>query len=322
MAYPAEIRRNLVGMRERAYGDERMDLFQAVDAYLDHLRVERGLAGNTVAAYATDLARLASFAQEQGVLEAKALDAVTITRFLVSLDRSGLSARSAARYLSAVRGLCRFLVREGALAADATALLSAPRLGRRLPTVLTLDEVERLLAAPDITRPRGRRERAMLSLMYAAGLRVTELCTLKLADLDRRRGFVKVEGKGGKRRLVPIGEVALADVEAYLAHDRTTQAEKRSSSSFALFTSSWGRPLTRQGFWKLVLRCARKAGITKPISPHKLRHSFATHLLEGNADLRSVQAMLGHANIVTTEIYTHVAPGHVRKAHQKAHPRA
>jgi len=298
-----------------------MDLFQAVDAYLDYLRVERGLTANTVAAYGTDLARLASFAQEQGVLEAKALDAVTITRFLVSLDRSGLSARSAARYLSAVRGLCRFLVREAALATDPTALLSTPRLGRRLPVVLTFEEIERLLAAPDISRPRGRRERAMLSLMYAAGLRVSELCTLKLADLDRRRGFVKVEGKGGKRRLVPIGEVALADVEAYLAHDRTAKAGRGPSSS-ALFTSSWGRPLTRQGFWKLVLRCARKAGITKPISPHKLRHSFATHLLEGNADLRSVQAMLGHASIVTTEIYTHVAPGHVRKAHQKAHPRA
>jgi integrase/recombinase XerD len=306
-----------------------MDLFHAVDAYLDHLRVERGLAANTVSAYATDLARLASFAHRQGVAAVGDLDAVAVTRFLVELDRAGLSARSAARYLSAVRGLCRFLVRERHVAADPTALLATPRLGRRLPTVLTFEEVERLLSAPDITRARGLRDRAMLSLMYAAGLRVSELCALKIGDLDRRRGFVSVLGKGGKRRLVPVGEVALADLDAYLAHGRTLKSRSASPSGggarphrAALFLSSWGRPLSRQGFWKLVVRYARQASITKPISPHKLRHSFATHLLEGDADLRSVQAMLGHANIATTEIYTHVAPDHVRRAHQKAHPRA
>jgi integrase/recombinase XerD len=307
-----------------------VDLFQAVDAYLDYLRVERGLAANTVSAYATDLARLASFAQDRRAAGLKDLDAVLVTRFLVELDRAGLSARSAARYLSSVRGLCRFLIRERHLEGDPTALLTAPRLGRRLPTVLTFDEVERLLAAPDVTRPRGLRDRAMLSLMYAAGLRVSELCALKVGDLDRRRGFVSLLGKGSKRRLVPVGEVALADVDAYLAagrkpreaRSRTPRRAPGRPDHPALFLSSWGRPLSRQAFWKLVVRYARQAGIGKPISPHKLRHSFATHLLEGNADLRSVQAMLGHANIATTEIYTHVAPDHVRRAHQKAHPRA
>lgn len=296
-----------------------MDLSAAVDAYLDHLRVERGLAANSVASYATDLAKLATFAEEQGTCDTEKLDAVVVTRFLVSLDKSGLAARSAARHLSAVRGFCRFLLRERQTPSDPTALLVPPRLGRRLPVVLTFDEVSRLLAAPDVTRPRGRRDRAMLSMMYAAGLRVSELCALKPGDVDRQRGFLSVLGKGQKRRLVPVGEVALADLEVYLAGPRP---EHRGRGAPTLFLSSWGKPLSRQAFWKLVLRYARQVGITKPISPHKLRHSFATHLLERGADLRSVQAMLGHANIATTEIYTHVAPDHVRRAHQKAHPRA
>jgi integrase/recombinase XerD len=283
------------------------------------LRVERGLSSNSVSSYATDLGKLAAFAEERGVVDTEKLDSVVVARFLVSLDRSGLAARSAARHLSAVRGFCRFLVRERQTPADPTALLTAPKLGRRLPVVLSFDEVIRLLEAPDITRPRGRRDRAMLSMMYAAGLRVSELCALKPADVDRQRGFVSVLGKGQKRRLVPVGEVALADLEAYLA---APHPEHRARGPATLFVSSWGKPLSRQAFWKLVLRYARQVGITKPISPHKLRHSFATHLLERGADLRSVQAMLGHANIATTEVYTHVAPDHVRRAHQRAHPRA
>lgn len=296
-----------------------MDLSTAVDAYLDHLRVERALAPNSISSYASDLAKLASFAEENGVTTTEAVDAVVVTRFLVSLDRAGLGARSATRHLSAVRGFCRFLSRERWIGADPTADIATPRLGRRLPAVLTFEEVVRLLEAPDLTKPRGRRDRAMLSLMYAAGLRVSELCALKTSDLDQRRGFVNVLGKGGKRRLVPVGEVALVDVEAYTKGPRPARAGRAHP---ALFLSSWGRPLTRQGFWKLLLRYARKVGITKPISPHKLRHSFATHLLERGADLRSVQALLGHANIGTTEIYTHLTADHVRRAHQKSHPRA
>lgn len=296
-----------------------MDLSTAVDAYLDHLRVERALAPNSISSYASDLAKLGTFAEQNGVTTTEALDAVVVTRFLVSLDRAGLGARSAIRHLSAVRGFCRFLTRERWIGADPTADIATPRLGRRLPAVLTFEEVVRLLEAPDLTKPRGRRDRAMLSLMYAAGLRVSELCTLRTSDLDQRRGFVNVLGKGGKRRLVPVGEVALLDIDAYL---KAPRQERAGRAHPALFLSSWGRPLSRQAFWKLVLRYARKVGITKPISPHKLRHSFATHLLERGADLRSVQALLGHANIGTTEIYTHLTPDHVRRAHQKSHPRA
>jgi integrase/recombinase XerD len=296
-----------------------VDLSAAIDAYLDHLRVERALAPNSITAYATDLAKLASFAETQGSTQTEEIDRVVVTRYLVSLDKAGLGARSAARHLSAVRGFCRFLVRERLMASDPTGDLAPPRLGRRLPAVLTLEEVMRLLDAPDPTRPRGLRDRAMLSLMYSAGLRVSELCALKTGDVDARRGFVSVLGKGGKRRLVPVGEVALSDLEAYLQGGRQTRAPR---SHPALFLSSWGKPLSRQAFWKLVHRYARKVGITKPISPHKLRHSFATHLLEGGADLRSVQALLGHANIATTEVYTHLTPDHVRRAHRKSHPRA
>lgn len=296
-----------------------MDLCSSVDAYLDHLRVERALAPNSIFAYASDLAKLATFAEDRGVTTTEEIDAVVIARFLVSLDRAGLGARSATRHLSAVRGFCRFLARERWIKADPTSEIATPRLGRRLPAALNFEEVMRLLDAPDLTKPRGRRDRAMLSLMYAAGLRVSELCALKTRDLDQRRGFVNVLGKGGKRRLVPVGEVALADVDVYL---KGAPAARTGRAPSALFLSSWGRPLSRQAFWKLVLRYARKAGITKPISPHKLRHSFATHLLERGADLRSVQALLGHANIATTEIYTHLTPDHIRQAHRKAHPRA
>jgi integrase/recombinase XerD len=296
-----------------------VDLSAGIDAYLDHLRVERGLAPNSVASYAADLAKLASFAETQNVGQTEELDRVTITRFLVFLDKRGMKARSAARHLSAIRGFCKFLVHERLVAADPTALVDLPRLGRKLPLVLSFDEVSRLLAAPDVTRPRGRRDRAMLSVMYAAGLRVSELCNLRIGDIDRQRGFVNVLGKGQKRRLVPIGEIALEDVDAYLAGPRPAQ---RTRGAPALFLSSWGKPFSRQAFWKLILRYGRKVGITKPISPHQLRHSFATHLLERGADLRSVQAMLGHANIATTEVYTHVAPDHVRRTHRKSHPRA
>jgi integrase/recombinase XerD len=295
-----------------------VDLSVAIDAYLDHLRVERALAANSVASYATDLAKLARFAESRGVVDSEKLDPVTITHFVVELDKSGLAARSASRHLSAVRGFCRFLVKERQAPADPTALLSPPRLGRRLPKFLTLDEVMRLLSAPDPQKPRELRDRAMLSLMYAAGLRVSELCSLKLTDLDAKRLVVAVLGKGGKRRLVPIALAAMEEVEAYLG----SRLRVAKPGETALFVSSWGGPLTRQAFWKLVVKYARRVGIDKAISPHKLRHSFATHLLEGGADLRSVQAMLGHANIATTEIYTHVAPDHVRRAHRSAHPRA
>ena len=290
-----------------------------VDAYLDHLRAERGLSPRTALAYAHDLARLVDHAEAEGVTEAAALSHAIVAGFLVQLGRDGISARSAARYLSSVKGFTRFLVHERVLREDPCSLIDAPRVGRRLPQVLTADEVMTLLEAPNRSMPRGRRDRAMLHTMYAAGLRVSELVGLRVADVDLRRGVVSAFGKGNKRRLVPLGQVALDAIGEYLA-DRAQH--KRGGSSPVLFLSPRGRALSRQAFWKRVVAYARAAGIRKPVSPHKLRHSFATHLLEGGADLRSVQTMLGHVDISTTEIYTHVVGDHVRRAYAKAHPRA
>ena len=290
-----------------------------VDVYLDHLRVERGLAPRSVAAYARDLARFAEHGEGVGIDDVALISPSVVSSFLVRLGKDGLSARSAARYLSSVRGFCRFLVRERALEADPCELVDRPKIGRRLPHALSFEEMLRLLSAPPGDTPRGRRDRAMLHVMYAAGLRVSELVGLTLADVDLKRGVVSAFGKGNKRRLVPLGEVAVDKVNAYLP-DRATH--RQATTSTIMFLSPRGGALTRQAFHKNVARYARAVGIDKPVSPHKLRHSFATHLLERGADLRSVQAMLGHSDISTTEIYTHVAGDHVRRAYDKAHPRA
>lgn len=288
-----------------------------IDAYLDHLRVERALAKNTLEAYARDLNALAAAA---GDVEPSTIGPAVVTSLLATNVSRGFGARSSARQLSGLRGFFKFLVREKALAEDPTLLVERPRLGRRLPRVLSFEEIERLLAAPDVTKPRGVRDAAMLQLMYASGLRVSELVGLTIADLDRQRGLVSAFGKGGKRRLVPVGEVALSFIDRYLVEVRPLQRPRENERG--LFLSPRGRRFSRQGFWKLVKRMAVAAGITTPISPHKLRHSFATHLLQGGADLRAVQAMLGHADLGTTEIYTRVAQDHVRRQYARAHPRA
>ncbi|MDB4993202.1 MAG: Site-specific recombinase XerD [Myxococcaceae bacterium] len=293
-----------------------MDLPRWIDAYLDHLRVERALATNTLEAYARDLNRLAEHVGDKAVID---IDTGDIASLLAGNVKTGFGARSSARQLSAIRGFFRFLVREKIVPADPTAILDRPKLSRRLPRVLSFEEIERLLAAPDLTKPRGVRDAAMMHLMYASGLRVSELVTLTVADIDTKSGVVSALGKGGKRRLVPVGEAALDHIGSYLTDVRPQVATPKTT---VLFVSPRGGRLTRQGFWKLLKRYARGAGITTPISPHKLRHSFATHLLRGGADLRAVQAMLGHADLGTTEIYTRVAQDHVRAAHTKAHPRA
>lgn len=290
-----------------------------IDMYLDHLRVERALSARTVQAYSHDLVRLAAHAERAGVGEARDLSPSVVASFLVQLGRERLSARSAARYLSSVRGFCRFLMRERVLTSDPCALIDRPKIGRRLPAALTFDEVLRLLAAPAVDNKLGRRDCAMLHLMYAAGLRVSELVNLKLGDVDRKRGAVSAFGKGGKRRLVPIGELALDALSSYLEDRRRHRCADRSA---VLFLSPRGNALSRQAFFKRVKIYARAAGITKSVSPHKLRHSFATHLLERGADLRSVQVMLGHSDISTTETYTHVVGDHMRRAYGRAHPRA
>jgi integrase/recombinase XerD len=289
-----------------------------VDRYLIHLRVERGLAPRTVEAYARDLGRLLEFLETQPP-QAALLDTAMVAGFMVWLGRAGLSARSAVRYLSSVRGLCRFLVREKALASDPCALVDRPRVGRRLPRALALSEVERLLEAAAADTALARRDRAMIHVMYGAGLRVGELCGLELGHVDLRRGVVRAHGKGVRQRLVPLGEPALAALERYLVDRRTQRHAERSR---ALFLSPRGGPLTRQAFFKRLRHYAVAAGIGSKVHPHRLRHSFATHLLAGGADLRSVQALLGHADISTTEIYTHVATDHLKTSYTRAHPRA
>ena len=293
-----------------------MRLDASVDAFLDHLRVERALSPHTVAAYGRDLAKLVGFAEEQGVTRPEDVDLGLFSGWLSSLAHSGLGARSAARHLSSARGLMRFLLREGVLTADPTTQAARPRSGRKLPHTLAEHELVRLIEAPDASTMRGLRDRAMLSVAYAAGLRVSELVGLTLADVDFERGVLAVTGKGGKRRLVPMGEVALEHLEAYLA-----ARDEEQERTAVLFPSPRGGRLTRQAFWKIVRRTARAAGIRGSVHPHKLRHSFATHLLAGGADLRSVQLLLGHSDVATTEIYTHVTRDHVRRAHQRSHPR-
>lgn len=296
-----------------------MNLHGWVDAYLDHLRVERALSSRTIDAYARDLAKLCALCETRGVDSPTNLDPSLLSAYMVELGRNGIGARSACRHLSAVRGFVKFLLRERVLGADPASLVERPRTTRKLPRVLSVDEIRSILDAPDSTTFRGLRDRAMFHVLYAAGLRVSELVGLRMSDIDRKQGLVLALGKGGKRRIVPLGELALDAIDAYL---KARAAHPKASVTQALFLSPRGKPLTRQGVWKLLGAYARGVGISKPSSPHKFRHSFATHLLEGGADLRSVQALLGHANIVTTEIYTHVTDDHVRTAYRKAHPRS
>jgi integrase/recombinase XerD len=301
----------------------------ALDFYLQHLRVERALSQNTVMAYGRDLGKLLEHLEATGVTEIEAVDLGVVSAWIREISKAGLGPRSTARHLSSVRGMCKFLIREGVLRADPTELAARPRFGRKLPRALGEQEMLELIEAPSPDTLRGLRDRAMLSLMYAAGLRVSELVSLTLGDVDRARGIVSALGKGKKRRLVPLGEVALEHLTHYLDAREAEQAGKAERVGTKvrkvapiLFPSPRGGKLTRQAFWKIVGRTARGAGIRGHVHPHQLRHSFATHLLAGGADLRSVQTLLGHANIATTEIYTHVSQDRVRQAYRKAHPRA
>jgi integrase/recombinase XerD len=289
----------------------------SLSEYLEHLRVERGLAHNTVEAYAHDLREFATYVDARGVALAE-LDTEQIASFLSELAARDIGARSQARYLSSLRGLFRFLRKQRQVSSDPTLLLDRPKASNGLPTVLSRAEVDRLLAAPDVNDPGGLRDAAMLYTMYASGLRVSELVGLSLDGLSRAQGLVKVTGKGGKQRLVPIGDLACGLVDLYLTGVRAGWAREGEQ---ALFVTPRGTGMTRQAFWKIVRRRALEAGIVRPVSPHKLRHSFATHLLEGGADLRAVQVMLGHSDISTTQVYTHVMTDRLKSVHQRHHPR-
>lgn len=290
----------------------------AVDAFLSHLRIERALAENTLSAYGRDLTKLLSFLQERQLSTFQQVDADTLREFLRGLANSKISARTMARCLSTLRTFYRFALDEQLVDRDPTEAIRSPKIGRSLPKTASEHELTRLLDAPDTSTLRGLRDRAMLSLTYAAGLRASELVHLQVGDVDRRRGAVTTVGKGGKRRVVPIGQVTLVHLEEYLDARKTPRSEENSP---VLFCGHGGRAMTRQAFWKLVRKYSLGAGLSHVLHPHSLRHSFASHLLSGGADLRSVQMLLGHVSIATTEIYTHVSVDHVRRAHQTAHPR-
>lgn len=296
-----------------------MLLDQAIDGYLDHLKVERNLARNTIEAYARDLTRFRLFSAKHDIHEVSAANTEWVLEHLIALSSSGLSVRSQSRQLVALRGFFKHLLRERVIDSDPCANVELPRIGRKLPGVLSLSEVETLLDAPDLRSIYGLRDSAMLELLYATGLRVSELCRLRSADVNLQRGVLIATGKGRKQRMVPIGETALTRVREYLEQARPALDKRRSDF---LFISQRGGPLTRQAFWKAIGAYARKVGIERPISPHTLRHSFATHLLEGGADLRAVQAMLGHADISTTQVYTHLSRKHILEAYRRHHPRA
>jgi integrase/recombinase XerD len=301
----------------------RLPLDRAVDLFLDHLKVERGLSTHTLDAYGRDLARLMGFLGERGRVDVDDVTGLDITDHMIALADAGLGARSRARALVATRGLFHHLVAEHWLDADPCELVEAPRAAQRSPVVLGEKAVAELLAAPNRTTPRGIRDAAMLELLYASGLRVSELVRLPLADANLKQGFVRVTGKGKKTRMVPMGESARAAIDHYLAEVRPGWVKSRDEP--ALFLTERGKPMTRQGFWKLLGAYARAAGVRAvggAVSPHKLRHSFATHLLERGADLRAVQAMLGHADIATTQLYTHVSRAHLIEQYRRAHPRA
>jgi integrase/recombinase XerD len=299
-----------------------LPLDDGVDSFLDRAKVERGLARNTVEAYARDLARLVRFLAARGREHVDEVTAGDVTDHLIELAEARLSARSRARALVAIKSLFRHLVAERWLDADPTALIDAPKLARRHPGVVGEDAMSRLLAMPGETL-RGVRDQAMLELAYGAGLRVSELVNLGMGDVNLHAGFVRVTGKGNKTRAVPLGAPALAKIRRYLAEVRPGWA--RDPAEPGLFLTERGRPMTRQAFWKLLGRYARAAGVRLPggaVSPHKLRHSFATHLLENGADLRAVQVMLGHADIATTQLYTHVSRARIVDEYRKKHPRS
>ena len=294
-------------------------LAAAIDEYLEHLKVERRLRPNSLLAYTGDLAAFLAHAEAAGVAALAAVSPGLLGRFVGELARAGLSPRSQARRLVAVRGLFRFLREEGRLDVDPAQALRLPRLPRGLPELLSRAEVEALLAAPGTDGPLALRDTAILELLYATGCRISEALDLTLDRLHLDRAIVRLTGKGDKQRLVPLGAPAVAALQAWLTAGRPDLVR---GAVRWLFVNQRGARLSRQGFFLKLQQYALQAGITRAVSPHKLRHSFATHLLEGGADLRAVQTLLGHVDIGTTEIYTHVTREHLRERHRKHHPRA
>jgi len=287
--------------------------------YLDYLIIEKGLSDNSLLSYSADLVQYITFLEKNHINDLNNVDTAVIFSWLINLTKKGLSAKSRARHLITIRGLYKFLVNEKKVTKSPVKNVDIPKTGLALPKIMTVREVADLLDAPDIRKPREMRNAAMMEIMYGAGLRVSELILLCLQDINLDANFVRVMGKGSKERIIPIGSPARAITQKWIKEGRPSLLKKISTPY--LFIARAGNPMTRQSFWKIIKKYALLANITKNVTPHTLRHSFATHLLEGGADLRSVQTMLGHSDISTTQIYTHISKEYLMKMHQKYHPR-
>lgn len=290
-----------------------------IHAFISYLRVDKGLSQNTIESYRRDMVKFGLLVRERN-LQVSEITRSDVVAFLASLYRRGLDSRSVARHLATLRHFFRFAVIEGLIGEDPAATIEAPKTIQSLPEFLSVDEVERLLQQPDLTNIVGIRDRAMIELMYSTGIRVSELCGIRTADLKVDPGCLRCIGKGNRERLVPVGREAIEAVQRYLAESRSELLRKNVSPF--LFVNQRGKPMNRIAFWSLLGTYGRKAGLRKSLKPHMLRHSFATHLLDRGADLRSVQMMLGHSDISTTQIYTHVVEERLKQVYRAHHPRA
>lgn len=288
------------------------------ESFLNYLTVERGLADNSISAYRDDLRQFTAYLLAQGITEPRQLTREHITGHLYALHCSGKSSTTLARHITAIKGFCRFLSAEKRIEANPALHIERPKKDAYLPKVLTAEQVDKLLSLPEIATPRGSRDKAMLEMIYACGLRVSELLSLTFYDVNAELGFVRCIGKGDKERIIPVGRLALTALNRYLAEGRPILSRQRATPQ--LFLNQHGRAMTRQGFWKIIKAYGVKIGVD--ITPHTMRHSVATHLLANGADLRMVQELLGHSDIGTTQIYTHVADTHLQRVYQEYHPRA
>ncbi|OHQ80694.1 MULTISPECIES: site-specific tyrosine recombinase XerD [Staphylococcus] len=291
-----------------------------IEEYLKFIQIEKGLSENTIGAYRRDLKKYQLYMQEQKIAHIGFIDRQTIQECLGSLIDQGASAKSIARFISTIRSFHQFALREKYAAKDPTVLIETPKYEKKLPDVLYVEEVIQLLETPDLTKNNGYRDRTILELLYATGMRVTELIQIEIDDVNLIMGFVKVFGKGNKERIIPLGDTVIEYLDTYINNVRPQLLKKTVTN--VLFLNLHGRPLTRQGIWKLIKQYGLRANINKTLTPHTLRHSFATHLLENGADLRAVQEMLGHSDISTTQLYTHVSKTQIRQMYNQFHPRA
>lgn len=292
---------------------------EIIEEFLSYLSVERGVANNTLSSYRRDLAKFSEFLKAQKSKSVQDISRQTITSFMFKERDRGLSSNSVSRELACLKSFFKFLIKENKIKEDPANIIESPKLWKKLPFALNIEEVEAILAAPNLRNPMGMRDKACLELMYATGMRVSEIVYLKMDDVNMEVGFVKCFGKGSKERIVPFGRKAKESVARYLDKARPVFLKKKVSNF--LFLTRLGKSMSRQTFWKIIKRYAKEAGVKKKITPHTLRHSFATHILERGADLRVVQELLGHSDISTTQIYTHISKDRLKSIHQKFHPR-